>query len=45
MIREMTREQWESMTPAEVASLITRVMPQGAEEPLPEACLRREDDI
>jgi len=45
MIREMTKEQWESMTPAEVASMITWVMPLGADEPLPDACLCREDCV
>lgn len=43
MISEITKEQWESMTQAELACLIRWVMQLGADVPLPEASLSRKD--
>ena len=35
MVQEITREQWDAMSPEQVARWMRWVMPQGAESPLP----------
>jgi hypothetical protein len=35
IVKELTREQWDAMSPEQVARWMRWVMPQGAEAPLP----------